>query len=451
MTDLIHAFLHESPDDEGNARCVLAAVGDEFCYSSAFGWMHWTGTHWQPDPAEAAVDQAVMAVLKRRRLEAVGAGPAGEAIVRATQGNRRRVADAKALFRSLVAVEADAFDVNPDTINVANGVLDLRGGTLRPHSPAERFTYCINIPYDPKADSSVWEAFLADVVQADDHMLDYLRMAVGYTLTGHTSEECLWYIYGPSRSGKGAFTETLLRLLGAPLGVEVDFTTFTAKREGDTQNFDLAPLKPARLVVTSESNRYEQLNTGKVKSLTGGNYIRCAYKHRAHFTYRPQFKAWLVSNHPVSADVEDDALWYRVKVILFPNSHIGREDKHLKAKLSKPSVLAGVLRWAVDGAREWYQSAEGLMHPTAVKLNTIEQRRELDMVQAWLDERCETGETYTAYSVIYADYAGWCKDNGVEPKKAKSFTQALKAKGYSTDLKRAGGDVMRVVLGVRLG
>lgn len=448
-TDLIHAFLSESADDEGNARCVLAAVGDEFCYSSAFGWMHWTGTHWRPDPAEAAVDQAVMAVIKRRRREANEANQ--ESIVKVTHCNRKRVADAKALFRSLVTVEADEFDVDSDTINVANGVLNLRTGKLTPHSPTARFTYCIDVPYDPNADSSVWLAFLADVVQDDENMLDYLRMAVGYTLTGHTSEECLWYIHGPSRSGKGAFTETLLRLFGAPLGVEVDFATFTAKREGDTQNFDLAPLKPARLVVTSESNRYEQLNTGKVKSLTGGNYIRCAYKHRAHFTYRPQFKAWLVSNHPVSADVEDEALWYRVKVVLFPNSHIGKEDKHLKARLSKPAVLAGVLRWAVEGAQAWYRSPDGLVHPKAIAINTNDQRRELDMVQAWLDERCEDGETYTAYSVIYADYSGWCKDNGVEPKKAKTFTQALKGKGYSTELKRLGGDVMRVVMGLRLG
>jgi phage/plasmid-associated DNA primase len=38
-----------------------------------------------------------------------------------------------------------------------------------------------------------------------------------------------------------------------------------------------------------------------------------AYKHRDLFTYRPQFKAWLVSNQPVNADVDDGALWYRVK------------------------------------------------------------------------------------------------------------------------------------------
>ena len=191
-------------------------------------------------------------------------------------------------------------------------------------------------------------------------VIDYLQMAVGYSLTGHTSEECLWYVFGPSRSGKGIFTEVMLALLGSPLAIEVDFATFTAKREGDTQNFDLAPLKPTRLVITSKSNRYEVLNAGKIKQLTGGNYVRAAYKHRDLFTYRPQFKAWLVSNQPVNADVDDDALWYRVKVLEFPNGHAGQEDKTLKPRMKAADTLRGVLRWAVEGAKRWYAAPTGL-------------------------------------------------------------------------------------------
>ena len=33
-------------------------------------------------------------------------------------------------------------------------------------------------------------------------VLEYLQMAIGYTLTGHTNEECLWYIHGPTRSSE---------------------------------------------------------------------------------------------------------------------------------------------------------------------------------------------------------------------------------------------------------
>lgn len=449
MSEIDALLLDLSSDDEGNARAAVALFGSEFAYSAALGWMHWTGTHWQADAAEAEVDKALLAMLKQRRVLAVNAGK--EAIVKATPGSRKRVNDAKGLFRSFVAVEADEFDMAPDLLNVENGVLDLRTGELMPHSPQYRFTYCLDVPYEPAADASVWLRFLAETVQPTPGILDYLQMVVGYMLTGHTSEECLWYAHGPTRSGKGTFTETLLRLLGLPLSVEVDFATFTARREGDTQNFDLAPLKPARLIVTSESNRYESLNTGKVKQLTGGNYIRCAFKHRDHFTYRPQFKAWLVSNHPVSADVDDDALWWRVKVIQFPNSHAGAEDKRLKDKLRQPAVLAGVLRWAVEGAAAWYASPHGLRHPGEIEANTEQHRGELDMLRAWLDERCEADfNTFTAHAVLYGDYVSWCRENGVEPKKAKGFSQGLKGKGFEGNLKKVSGDVFRVIEGLRL-
>jgi hypothetical protein len=86
-------------------------------------------------------------------------------------------------------------------------------------------------------------------------MLDYLQMAVGYSLMGHTVEEKLFYLYGPTRSGKGAFMETLLALLPRPLSDEVDFNTFTSKREGGEIKVLIAPLKPSRIIMARGCTR----------------------------------------------------------------------------------------------------------------------------------------------------------------------------------------------------
>jgi len=448
--DIAGILLGETTDDDGNAKCALALFGKEFLYCDAYGWMHWTGTHWQSDEAEAMIDRALFAMLKQRRLAAVAAGK--EAIVKATGGTSRRMRDCKTAFRSLITARVEDFDQSPDELNVANGILNLRTGELSPHDPGRRFTYCSKIPYDPEANDATWLEFLADVVGGGPAVIDYLQMAVGYSLTGHTSEECLWYVFGPSRSGKGIFTEVLLTLLGSPLAIEVDFATFTAKREGDTQNFDLAPLKPTRLVITSESNRYEVLNAGKIKQLTGGNYVRAAYKHRDLFTYRPQFKAWLVSNQPVNADVDDDALWYRVKVLEFPNGHIGKEDKTLKGRIKAAETLKGVLKWAVAGAMKWYASPDGLEHPNWVKLATKEHRSELDFVQSWLDERCEEAAgAWIANSALYTSYENWCKANGVQPKALRGLLMSLKAKGFTVgEQRKIDGQNGKGVAGIAL-
>lgn len=432
--DLIRTFLTEPTDDDGNSKCAYAMFGDKFLYCEAFGWMAWTGTHWRQDDAQADIDRAIMAMLKARRI--AGVQFEKEHIVKATAGTAKRVRDTKSVFRTLVTTDVSDFDQDPDVLNVANGVLDLRTGALTPHAPTQRFTYCIGTDYDPNADENLWREFLEANVSGGQVVLDYLQMAVGYTFTGHTSEECLWYVFGPSRSGKGTFTEVLLRLMGSPLSVEVDFATFTSKREGDTQNFDLAPLKPARMVVTSESNRYETLNAGKIKQLTGGNYVRAAYKHRDLFTYRPQFKPWLVSNQPINADVDDDALWYRVKVIEFPVGHIGNEDKTLKPKMKAAENLRGVLRWAVEGAKRWYDAPDGLKHPEEIVTATKKQRDEIDYIAGWLEECASQSdpEWWSSNAEAYESYQHWCRQGGVTPKMIRGFLRALRGKGLLCDV-----------------
>jgi putative DNA primase/helicase len=267
-------------------------------------------------------------------------------------------------------------------------------------------------------------------------MVEYLQEALGYSITGHTSEECLFYIFGPPRSGKGTLSETILAIFPRPIAIEVDFNTFTAKREGDNQNFDLAPMKAARIVFASESNKYQSLNPAKVKALTGGNLVHCAFKHRDFFSYRPQYTVWLSSNHKINADADDDALWGRVKVIHFPYSQLGKEDKSLKRRMQTPDNLEGVLAWLIDGAYQWYQhEGQGLATPDAVTDLTRAHRDAQDSVGLWLEECCElkAGE-WIPNTKIYTSYKDWCIENGYEPKKLTGLSQSLAAHGLEVGI-----------------
>lgn len=444
-------FLTESADHEGNAQCVFHFYGDQFRYAGAVGWLRYNGQYWESDNAEAHLDRCVVDILIQRRLAAVQAQ--AEAIVRKTEASAHNLNGTKKLFQSLVTASISEFDADPEALNCANGVVNLRTGQITPHSPAQRYTYCVPVDYDPRADYVEWIEFLAAIVPVP--MIDYLQLALGYSLTGHTREECLFYIHGPTRSGKGTVAETLLAILPRPLGVEADFNTFTAKREGDTQNFDLAPLKPTRLIVASESNKYDTLNEAKIKMATGGNEIRCAFKHRDHFEYRPQFKIWLMSNYPVSGDTDDAAFWGRMRVIEFPHSFLGREDKTLKQRMKDPANLRGVLAWAVAGAMKWFALPQGLPIPPDVQDAVNKHRNEADYVQQWLDECCQTdpnGTSWTSNKVLYQSYHDWCDNNGVQAKQNRQFGRALTGKKFTVGIQRtsANGKVVRGVLGITI-
>jgi putative DNA primase/helicase len=391
-------------DDEGHAQCVARLHGEHFLYCSAYGWMQYAGSHWTPDPEGLDLRATIIDVLKARHRLALQAERTD--LAKASARSNHRLNAIREVLTVLLATDVASFDAAPDYLNVANGVLDLRTGDLVPHGPSQRFTYCLKAPYEPGIDYRPWQDWLRQAVaeesasgaepsapaqrswapgEAEEF---YLQLAVGYSLTGHTSEEVLFYLYGPPRSGKGTFTEALLVLLGPdPLAAEVHFGTFIRSRNNDANSADLARLKPCRLLVSSEPNKDDWLNAGELKRLTGGNLVFAALKYRAHFSYRPTYKIWLAGNHPPQADVDDDALWSRLRVIPFPHSHLGHEDRGLKARMKAPEMQRQILAWAVDGARAWYRTLpRGLPTPPSMEAATEAAQKEVDYVGQWLEE-----------------------------------------------------------------
>lgn len=444
-SDLTKFLLSAGAHDEGNAQCVHYMYKGKFAYNDANGWMAYDGKKWTRDGAEAILDRCIIKMFEARLRAVVNSKQMDRYghIIKKSVPNSSAISGVKALLTSLSYTSVNEFDNEPDKLNCLNGVVDLHTGKITPHSPEQKFTHCTSVGYYPNADQLVWKNWLIETVGQD--AADYLQLAVGYSATGHTREEVLFYLFGPPRSGKGTFTETLIELFTKPLATEVNFSTFTAQRTGDSQNFDLAPLKPCRFVAASESNAYERFNEAKVKALTGGNEIYCAFKHKTHFGYKPQFKIWLSSNQPVNADPDDDATWGRIRVIEFGKSNLGKEDKSLKHRMKSKEVLEGVLAWVIEGAMRWYDlGSVGLPEMETSKDIKSKQRSELDNVQAWINECCVVGNNlFVSNTMLYTSYEKWCRDNGVEPKKQNSLSKSLVKKGFANKSAKVDSKVVR--------
>lgn len=447
----INLFLHPA-DDEGHARTLLEMLPDRFWFTETLGWLTWCGTHWQREGAEAELHQAIVTMLRARRVAAVQATPAVEALVKSCVASRARILGVAFCVQMHRHADIASFDADPDLLNVANGVLHLPSGQLMPHDSTQRFTYCLPTPYDPTADYSHWTRFLEDVVGGGQPVIDYLQAFAGYSLSGHTSEENLLYLHGPSRAGKGSFAETLTTMLGRPLSAAATFATFVRRRDAGDQGFDLAPLRPARLVVASESNERDKLNSAMIKGLTGGDTITCSHKHQDSFEYRPIFKLIMLSNHPVNGDADDAALWGRLRIVHFPKSFLGSEDKHLKDRLKAPDSLRGVLRWAVEGAMAWYASPAGLVTPDAVKLAVQAHHDAVDDVAQWLAE-CAVAKpgNWETVEKLYTSYRNWAVvDHGLTPRPSNKLTTALLRRGFTASRRTLNNKQARCVEGIQL-
>lgn len=107
-----------------------------------------------------------------------------------------------------------AFDQNRYLFNCVNGTLNLRTMEFYDHRPEDFLTMMAGVHYDPKATCPRWISFVSEVMCGDAELADFLQRSLGYALTGDTSLECMFILYGAtSRNGKGTCMETYLRMI----------------------------------------------------------------------------------------------------------------------------------------------------------------------------------------------------------------------------------------------
>ena len=89
-------------------------------------------------------------------------------------------------------------------------------------------------------------------------------------------------------------------------------------RYGDaTIQYQLAVLNGVRFISAAETKRGQELDETVVKHITGGDTITARAPYGQFFTYRPQFKIWMSTNHKPEIPEGSEAIWDRLKLIPF--------------------------------------------------------------------------------------------------------------------------------------
>lgn len=417
----------------GNARRIVRLFGDRLRYSGAYGWMVWDEKRWKTDDTEEA-SRLVSKALTSLYDELPSIHDADEHKKAAAwafrcQASRTHLNSmAMTKFQPEISVRGSDFDTDPWAMNVENGTIDLRTGRLRPHNPADNLTKLAPVVYEPAAHSPLWESFLERFLP-DVGSRGFLKRYLGSCLTGDASDQALVILYGPGGNGKSTAMETVQRILGDYF-VGTPFSTLTVDRsKGKSATNDLAALSSARLVVASEPPEGVALETSTVKALTGGDTITCRFLYKEQFSYIPQFKVALVTNHRPQITEATHAIWRRVHLVPFSVKITEAErDETFKDRLWEER--AGILRWLVDGCLEW--QTEGLNPPPSVRSATEEYRREEDSFGAFLDERCDQNvNAVTKAAAILTAFNKWAKDNGLPLLNVKSLAGRLREKGLT--------------------
>lgn len=434
--------------DMGNGERLAHYHGQDvrYCYPNT-SWYIWDGSRWKVDKL-GEIEKLAKDTSRRIYIEA---GHCQDDEQR--QATAKHAKSSESRYRKLAMIDMAHSepgipvlpkDLDSDgwLLNCLNGTLDLRTGELYSHKREDMITKVIPIEYDPNAKLELWDRFLETTTQGNEEFLGFLQRAVGYSLTGNTGEEVLFFIHGPTAAGKSTFVEAIKSVMG-DYAVTADFEVFLQKyRDMGSPRNDVASLAGSRLVVSIEVQEGRRLAEGLVKMLTGGDTVRARFLYHESFEFLPEMKLWLCANHAPKVRADDTAIWRRI--LKLPFEHIvpeGERDPEVKATLKNPDIAGpAILAWAVQGCLRWQEY--GLAIPEIVKQATAAYRKEMDILEAFIEDCCliQPGVSVSKKD-LYNEYKRWCEEAGEKAEGKINFGKRLSELRYQIESDSGTGNI----------
>jgi putative DNA primase/helicase len=360
----------------------------------------------------------------------------------------------KNLLKSITNINYSDFVPEPYLINTKECVVDLRNCKTYQHHRDFKFTCKTEARYDSTLDQSFAYDVLAQALEKPEEIqyekitnIMYFLMCLGYMITGERCEETAFYVFGPARAGKSLIVNMLYSCLGGFAGhINID-SVCNNNNIKDNQNFQLANAVNKRVVVSSETDKDTRFDGAKIKALTGGEPVTCAFKFKNLFTTNSFPKMLFTSNHELDLDANDDAVWTRFRVFFFPNSHKDNPDTSLKDKLWKDrDAFFSLICEASSFWYSWHNAGYKLGHTPSMNTYMSERLVELDAIGSFLNENNYYMPTYEEYfekkaifytiKELYQRYRDYCGSNFIDfPLMKKSFSAVLKNRGFRRVIK----------------
>ena len=447
--------------DLGNARFVAAVSSgnnESIRYAPQMGWLIAHEGVWRHDNLGTvrSIVQQTSDLVKRiaETMEENASTITGQSDAKrwnswskycqSTRGIDAAIKELQSL--QTVATDISEFDSHIDLLAVKNGVVDLTTGELLEPDNDLLLTRRIEVNYRPDSVSNKWAKFLAEVMQDDLEMVDYLQRLVGYGITGRNSEQAFSVLWGTGANGKTVFTATLTHVFRSVTTV-TPFSTFEKKANGGIPN-DIASLLGARIAMASEGEADRPMAEALLKSMTGSEPVTARFLHKEFFTFTPTFLLMLATNNKPNFKGQDEGLWRRVKMIEF-NRFFKPEERDHKLQQNLQAEAEGILNWAVQGSVEWYR--RGLDDPMKIIEATGEYRTNSDPMVGFLPGvySHDMDASNLNASNLFSDYLDWSQEENLKAQEIvtrRKFFSMMEERGLH---KRVGSGNKTVFDGIR--
>lgn len=426
-------------DDIGNSERFIDLYGENIRYNFVDKkWIFYSGVKWVTDfygTVDKLATESVQKMSEELKIYLEKYGKDSD-IYKAFEKHVKKSRSFISLkhiveqSRSAVPIVPSQFDSERMLLNTSTGTIDLQNRVTKKHDKNDYITKICGVKLAETDDCPRWKSFLTEIFNGDENLIHYVQKAVGYTLTGSTVEECIFFLYGTGRNGKSTFLEVIREIFG-DYAANIQPETIMMKKPGASAiNSDIARLKGARLVTSAEPNEGVRLNEGLVKQLTGSDYITARRLYGEEFEFQPEFKLWIATNHKPVIRGTDVGIWRRIHLIPFTTViPLESVDKHLREKLK--AELPQIFRWCLEGCYMW--QSEGLDLPESVVESVKEYQKEMDVISNFIEEKCVLSGMEKS-SRLYSSYTDWASTNNEYTMSNTKFGREMAKKFQRVDM-----------------
>lgn len=366
-------------------------------------WRQYRDSHWQAIE-DIVVESQIIGVLEASRNRGV-------------KVTSSLLSSVMRLSRAAAHVPREKWDMNPDLLVCGNGTLNLRTRELRNSRYGDYITSRLPYDYDPKAECKVFQRVLGLAIP---DAVDFLQEFAGYCLTPDTRHETALWFKGPRGSGKSSIIEGFVAMLGARHGI-------LGLGEIESSPFALSRIPGKTLLTSTEQPSSYLKSTHVIDALISGEPLIVDRKHKDAEEVVPVAKVvWAMNELPRIGNTTS-GIFRRVKIVEFPPL---TRERRPEVKEYIKAEGAGILNWALDGLSRLLDRGN-FDFPESVKSATTEFEYSNDLPAQFVEEKCEAGEDKeVSASLLYSNYADWCKGNGHKPMSSTRVAEDWRRLGF---------------------
>ena len=318
-------------------------------------------------------------------------------------------------------------------INLINGTYEIseNSQTLRPPQREDFIKYQLPFEYDKNAKCPKFDKYIVRVLP-DKDCRDVLSEYIGSIFAPKIKLEKSAILYGSGANGKSVLFEVVNAILG-----NENVCSYSLQNLTKYDSYQRAELSNKLLNYASEING--KLEASIFKQLASGEPVEARQIYGKPFIMRDYGKLMFNCNELPREVEQTDAFFRRFIIIPFNQTIPDEEQDFELSKKIIASELSGVFNWILDGLRRILVQRK-FTRSDLVREQIDNFRLESDSVALFIDDAgySTTFENYIPLKEMYAEYKGFCYDNGYKACALRTVSARLKSLKYESERKNTG-------------